>query len=308
MKTKILFWILALLAPAVWAQKEYSVKDVPKVHLQNKFAYTCDPEQILAASARDSIDAMLYRLEQTKGVQSAVVVLPAIEGGDCFDFAYRLHNEWGVGNRDRGNKGVVILLVTGERCIQFVTSQGLEGDLPDAICKRLQTRYMTPLLKHDKWSEGMVAGVEAMCNHLSGMTDEAAAMDEEEKEERATGLTFIFLGVGFILLGMVVAIIAIRKANQCPRCGKHTLQRSSVRLLYRRGGIKAEEVTYTCRECGCEVHRRQNSYDEHFRGGSGSGPVIFGGSGGGFGGGSGGFSGGSFGGGFSAGGGAGSRF
>lgn len=53
------------------------------------------------------------------------------------------------------------------------------------------------------------------------------------------------------------------------------------------------------RNCGHKVVRRQQSYDENYRGGGGGGPVIFGG--GGFGSGGGGFSGGSFGGGMGGG-------
>ena len=34
-----------------------------------------------------------------------------------------------------------------QRCIQCYTGYGLEGDLPDAICKRIQTRDMIPYLK-----------------------------------------------------------------------------------------------------------------------------------------------------------------
>ena len=96
--------------------------------------------------------------------------------------------------------------------------------------------------------------------------------------------------------------------DKCPKCGKHQLQRISSQLAYRRGGVKAEDVTYICQNCGHTLIRRQNSYDENYRGG-GAGPIIFGG--GSFGGrgfSGGGFSGGSFGGGSFGGGGAGSRF
>jgi uncharacterized protein len=70
--------------------------------------------------------------------------------------------------------------------------------------------------------------------------------------------------------------------------------------------VKREDVTYTCKNCGHQITRRQESYDDNFSGRGGSGPVIFGGGGGGFSGG--GFSGGSFGGGIGGGGGAGTRF
>ena len=85
----------------------------------------------------------------------------------AFDFAHRLLNEWGVGKKGKNN-GLVILLVTDQRCIQFYTGYGLEGDLPDAICKRIQTRDMIPYLKDGNWDAGMVAGVRAVCGRLDG--------------------------------------------------------------------------------------------------------------------------------------------
>ena len=107
-------------------------------------------------------------------------------------------------------------------------------------------------------------------------------------------------------MGCLICWLAARNASKCPRCGKHQLQRISSQLVYRRGGIKAEDVTYICQQCGHVVVRRQNTYDENYRGRGGGGTILFGG--GGFSGGGGGFSGGSFGGGMSGGGGAGSRF
>lgn len=100
-----------------------------------------------------------------------------------------------------------------------------------------------------------------------------------------------------------------RKQSRCPNCGKHQLQRSGSRVVSRINGVKTEDVTYTCRNCGHTIIRRQQSYDNdyHHRGGGGGGPFIGGFGGGSFGGG-GGFGGGSFGGGMGGGGGAGSRF
>ena len=60
--TALLFLCLAL---PLWMQaKVYTPDNLPKVHLQNKYRYLCDPEGILSSAATDSIDRMLYRLEQ----------------------------------------------------------------------------------------------------------------------------------------------------------------------------------------------------------------------------------------------------
>lgn len=282
------------------AQEIYTVKNIPKVHLQDKTRYVCNPTGILSAPACDEMDRMLYALEQQTGIETVVAAVPSIGSEDCFDFAHRLLNEWGVGKKDKNN-GLVILLVTDQRCIQFYTGYGLEGDLPDAICKRIQTRDMIPYLKNGNWDAGMTAGIRAVCARLDGSMENDT---EEEEDLSATGIFLLCFGI--IGIGLFTVILAMRAATKCPNCGQHKLQRSGSKLVSRRNGVRTEDVTYTCRNCGHKVVRRQQSYDENYRGGGGSGPVIFGG--GGFGSGGGGFSGGSFGGGMGGGGGTGSRF
>lgn len=299
MKRFISIILFLCLLVTLQAQKVYTTRNLPKVHLQDRTRYVCNPEGILSAAATDSIDRMLYALEQQTGIETVVAVVPSIGEDDCFDFSHRLLNEWGVGKKEKNN-GLVILLVTDQRCIQFYTGYGLEGDLPDAICKRIQTRDMIPYLKDGNWDAGMVAGVRAVCARLDGSMEN----DTEEEEDLSVGAALL-LFMGIIGIGLLMAILAMRAASKCPNCGQHKLQRSGSTFISRRNGIKTENVTYTCRNCGHQVVRRQESYDENYRGRGGSGPVIFGG-GGGFGGG--GFSGGSFGGGMGGGGGAGSRF
>ena len=296
--TALLFLCLAL---PLWMQaKVYTPDNLPKVHLQNKYRYTCDPEGILSSAATDSIDRMLYRLEQQTGIETVVAVVPSIGQAECFDFCHELLNSWGVGKKGKDN-GLVILLVTDQRCIQFYTGYGLEGVLPDAICKRIQVQAMIPYLKNEQWSEGMVAGIRATCARLDGSMENDSGTGEEDS------LWPIFVFLGFIVFGIITVILAVRAANKCPNCGKHKLQRVSSQVVSIHNGVKTEEVTYLCRHCGHVVTRRERHGSDNYRGGRGGGPVIFGG-GGFFGSGGGGFSGGSFGGGSGGGGGAGSRF
>ncbi|MDR0895321.1 MAG: TPM domain-containing protein [Prevotellaceae bacterium] len=298
-----LFLLCCLLLP-LRSQTVYTPDNIPKVHLQNKMRYTCDPASILSSAACDSIDRMLYALEQQTGIETVVAVVPSIGEADCFDFSHRLLNEWGVGQKGRDN-GLVILLVTDQRCVQFYTGYGLEGDLPDAICKRIQTQQMVPYLKKQQWSEGMVAGVQAVCARLDGsMKNEQP--DDSGSADDGSGLLVFAIGL-FALVAVLIGYLAARAASKCPNCKQHKLQRQSSRVVSNIHGVRTEDVTYVCRNCGHTLVRRQRFYeDTHRSRGGGGGPVIFGG---GFGGrGGGGFSGGSFGGGRGGGGGAGTRF
>ena len=298
--------VCLVLSMVAWAQTVYTPDNLPKVHLQDKTRYVTDPDNILTPEARNHMDQMLYQLDQKTGIQTVVAVVQSIGETECFDFCHQLLNSWGVGQRGKDN-GLVILLVTDQRCIQFYTGYGLEGFLPDAICKRIQTRDMIPYLKDGRWSEGMEAGIRATCAHLDG----SAPVGEPDKgEDGSPSVGLLLTGFfGILAVALIIGILAQRAASRCPQCGQHKLQRSSSVLISNHRGVRTEDVTYTCRNCGHKVVRRQQSYDENYRGrgGGGSGPVIFGG--GGFGGGvGGGFGGGSFGGGSGGGGGAGSRF
>lgn len=306
MKSIFTLIVAAFLLIPLWGQeKVYTVDNLPNVRLQNKMQYVINPAGILSRTATDSIDAMLYALEQQTGIETVVAVLPSIGDESCFNFSHQLLNKWGVGKKDKNN-GLVILLVTDQRCIQCYTGYGLEGVLPDAICKRIQTQYMLPYFKKGDWDAGMVAGVKATCQRLDGSMEN----DSLSETDGSGSFDFILVLLGIIGVSGGIAFMAARKQSRCPNCGKHALQRTGSKIVSRVNGVKTEDVTYTCRNCGYTLIRRQQSYDSdyHHRGGGGVGPFIGGfGGGRGFGGG-GGFGGGSFGGGMGGGGGAGSRF
>ncbi len=295
---KLLF-ILSILGCLSLHAKEYTIQEIPMVHLQDRTRYVSNPDGILSTSAVAEMDQILYQLEQKTGIQTLVVVVTGIEGGDCFDFAYRLGKEMGVGQKERDN-GLVILLSTDERCIQFATGYGLEGVLPDAICKRIQSRYMVEPFGKDDWNTGMVAGIRAVNGYLDGSMENIGGEEEED-------MLPLYVFGAFMLGGLGLFCFAVWSQNRCPKCKKHKIQRISSQTLSRANGFITEETTYLCQNCGHTFTRKTKSSDPNYRGPrGGSGPIFMGG---GFGGrGGGGFSGGSFGGGSFGGGGAGSRF
>lgn len=273
--------------------KVYKVEDVPMVHLQDRTRYVSNPDGILSQGTVASIDSLLFSLEESTGIQALVAVLTGIEGGDCFDFAYRLGKENGIGQKGRDN-GFVVLLSTEERCVQFVTGYGLEGVLPDAVCKRIQQRYMVAHFGRGDWDAGMLEGMRAVCGHLDGSMDNVA----DETDDTVPILLF----VGFMLLALLLIAGIVWYNNRCPKCGKHKIQRVSSHVVGRESGYSIVQTTYRCTNCGHTFTRTSHTYNNNGRG-RGGGMIIGGGGfgrGGGFGGG---FGGGSFGGG-----GAGSRF
>ena len=284
--------ILSLLVCLLGQAKEYTIQEIPMVHLQDRTRYVSNPDGILSSSAVATMDSILFALEENTGIQTLVVAVTGIEGGDCFDFAYQLGQQKGVGQKERNN-GLVILLSTNERCIQFVTGYGLEGIIPDAICKRIQNRYMVQHLSKDDWDTGMVEGIRALNGYLDGSMENIGGEAEED-------LMPIYIFLAFIIGGVGLIVFVVWYSNRCPKCKKHKIQRISSRTISRINGYQTEEITYLCQHCGHTFKKQSKSIDPNYRGPRGGSTIFMGG--GSFGRG-GGFGGGSFGGG-----GAGSRF
>ena len=301
---KRLFIILLLLvAISPIHAREYRVKDVPNVQLENRYRFTSNPDGILEDWAVAQIDSICYDLRHRGIAQTAVVALREIDTDDVFEFAYELFSSWGVGSKS--NSGIGVILVEEAREIRFVTGYGVEGVLPDAICKRIQNQYMLPYFRDGDYSRGMVAGLQAIRAVLNGSELDAGGNDDyvDEDEEALVAMVVFFIIV--IIGSMIVVVIADRKSRTCPTCKQRSLQKDSTRLLSRNFGASTYEDTFICTKCGTVVKRKRQDYNSSHNN-RGGGPIIMGGMGRGFGGGSsfgGGWGGGSFGGG-----GAGSRW
>ena len=299
----ILLFIVCYTAEA----RPYSVEQIPNVQIGNRYRFTSNPDGILSEGAVARIDSICYDLRHRGIAQTAVVAVAEIDSDDVFEFAYNLFSKWGVGSKS--NSGIGILLVEEAREIRFITGYGVEGVLPDAICKRIQTQYMLPYFRNGDYSSGMVAGLEAVRAVLNGSELDAGGNDDYVDDDEALAGIIVFFAI-VILGSMIIVLIVDRKSRTCPSCKQLALQKDSVRVISHNFGATTYEDTFVCTKCGTVVKRKRQDYDStnnNRRGGGG--PIIMGGFGGrggsSFGGGSfgGGWGGGSFGGG-----GAGSRW
>lgn len=279
--------------------KAYTVDDIPMVHLQNRMRYVSNPDHILSEQAVTAMDTILYNLENQKGIQVAVFAVREISGGSVFDFAQQLGEKYGIGQQGKDN-GLIVLLVTNERKIRIHTGYGLEGVLPDAITKRIQSRYMVPFFKNEDWDEGMLAGIKTIRTYLNDYDPENPQASHQEE-----GFPIELLIV-LLVFGIIPVIIWTNNwwKRRCPKCHKHTLHEVSSHVITRYRNSTVEEVVMRCSHCHAQFsfRRQRGGDDDDHHHTTGSGPFWGGFMGGTFFGGRGGSSGG-FGGGGSYGGG-----
>ena len=111
MKKYLILLFLALLPAVVPAQESdsldveqpatsYTLETVPNVYRLDRRLHVSDPTGILSSEARSAIDRIFTQLEDSTGIQTAVVMLPSIGEDNIFDFAHNLFRHWGIGNKD----------------------------------------------------------------------------------------------------------------------------------------------------------------------------------------------------------------
>lgn len=325
MKKLTILILSALLPLAVRAQEasepaRYDVETVPKTEIL-AWSHVTDLSGVVSQAQKDSLNTLCRFAKDSLGTEIAVVVLPAIdeEYASLHEFGVALFNNWGIGGKD-SERGLLILLTTapGEREVVFNTGYGIEGALPDAYCKRIQSNVMIPYMKDGEYGSGLIAGVSAVNGILRG--DIVPDDNPEEDDGLLEGLLVVLA-----VLAVIFGIAAFRsperrrrkmaKSVTCRGCGvtgdmKYVRTEIVEPATTRKMGLMRH--IYICNRCGEENYvdekiPRRHSGGGH--GGSGFGGGSAGGFSGGFGGSSfGGGSFGSFGGGSTGGGGASTRF
>ena len=175
-----LLWVGLLLigfASSIFAAKDYSIETIPNVRLSNWLNHVSNPDGIITPDDATRINQLLNVVEDSLGIEVAVVAVNSIGDHDARMFATDLFKHWGLGQKNKDN-GLLIQLVTepSQRSVVFETGYGIEGVLPDAICYRLQQRYMIPDLKAGDYSSGMLKGVMAVTKYLMSSDYERAGI------------------------------------------------------------------------------------------------------------------------------------
>ena len=218
-----------------------------------------------------------WKLEQklddfTARTSTAIVIaiVPDLHGYDPSDYAFRLAEKWGVGQKGKNNGILLLVKPKTERSkgeVFIAVGYGLEGVVPDAIASRIVRNEIIPRFQQGDYAGGLDAAV----NILMGLTGKEFTADEYMK--RGSGVA----GGAVAVILLVLIVILILVMTNARRSRHYSVGRSGIPWW----------VWLMMANSGSKSHR--GSWGS-FSSGSG----MFGGGGGG---GFGGFGGGSFGGG-----------
>jgi uncharacterized protein len=246
------------------AQEEFPARPNPP-RLVNDLAGIV-PHQAIAP-----LEDKLDRFNEKTSTQIAIVTVKSLYGYDKADYAVRLAEKWGIGQKGKNN-GILILIqpkTTAGRSgeIFIAVGYGLEGVIPDIVARQIIEAEIIPSFKQGDYFTGLDRGTNVLMSLTAG---EFTADQYSKKVGKAKGGLG---GLGLIIFFFVMIVIFSRGRSQYHSIGSSPGFWGSLFLMNMLGGS------------------RGGSWDD-FSGGRGD-FVGGGSSGGGFGG----FGGGSFGGG-----------
>jgi len=168
---------------------------------RRQFVLVYDTASVIPSAYEQKINAITRELLQKTRIPVVVVTMPDIGGAEYNDYATRLYEEWGIGEKGE-DKGVLIFVTVKERKMRIETGYGVEGILPDGLCGEIRDRYMTHLLKENKFGEGLLNGTLAVAQVIakdSGITLTGQVPLKTAKKRRS-GLSFLPLILIFIFI------------------------------------------------------------------------------------------------------------
>jgi len=149
-----------------------------------------DNANILSPEAHRLLSDSLKAHEERTTNQVVVLTLRTLGGENIEDFANRVFNEWKLGQKERDN-GVLIVVVPDDRRMRIEVGYGLEGVLPDLMASRIIQNIMTPRFRNGDYDGGITEGTLAVLKTIEG-----------EYVAEADGATANSSSGGFDLSGM----------------------------------------------------------------------------------------------------------
>jgi len=126
-----------------------------------------DNAQILSENTRKSLTDTLKEHEDRTTNQIVILTMPSLEGESIEDFANKVFNEWKLGQKDKNN-GILIVIVPEERKMRIEVGYGLEGTLTDLQSGQIIRNIMAPRFSEGDFDGGITDGTLAVISILNG--------------------------------------------------------------------------------------------------------------------------------------------
>jgi uncharacterized protein len=149
----------------------------------------------------NQLESMLVAYNDSTSTQITIVTIQSLDGFEIADYANRLYEKWGIGQKGTNN-GLLILVAVNDREVRMEVGYGLEERITDALARRIIEQDILPQFRSGNYAGGLAAASKRIMQLLSG------AFTADERIESTGGKAGILL-----ILLLLVIIIAVNSRN-----------------------------------------------------------------------------------------------
>jgi uncharacterized protein len=174
----------------------------------NDFANLVRPE------TAQRLNQQLAGFERQTSNQILVVIYPSLPPDTALeDFTQDAFRAWKPGQQGRNN-GAILFMFVKDRKLRIHTGYGLEGALPDAICKRIISDQIAPRFRAGDFDGGLTAGVNAMIaatrGEYTGNSRTVADVRARSRDDQESFWDVVIFLVVFAIIGISWIRAALR--------------------------------------------------------------------------------------------------
>jgi uncharacterized protein len=189
---------LLLACAAAWAQQLAAIPPIDSPVVDTTGTLTDAQKQQLVQQA--------LALQQRKGSQLQVLIVPTTQPEDIFDYTQRVFDQVKLGRKGIDD-GVLVVVAKDDHRVRIHPGYGLEGAIPDAIANRIIQEYMAPKFRAGDYAGGLADATAMLAKIIDGESLPAPIADN--RTHRDQGSPWVFsLFVAFIVAQVVRGILA----------------------------------------------------------------------------------------------------
>lgn len=167
--------------------------------------YISDRAFALDEETTARLNTRLEDFERETSNQLVVAIFANLpDQAEIAQYSTQVFRAWKVGQADKDN-GVVLFIFKDSRKLFIATGRGLEGALPDVLCKQIIENEIVPRFKAGDFSGGIDSGVTAIISATKGeYVGTGKTVADGENTVFGPGMIFSFFQ------GLIILIVLIK--------------------------------------------------------------------------------------------------
>ena len=176
--------------------------------------FVSDFAHVVSTTDVQTMDIQLRTLQDSNGVQVAVVTIPSLGDETIDTYATKLFQEWGIGIKGK-DTGLLILVAPNDRFARIEVGYGLESTVTDIQAGNIVNKTMIPAFKTGDYGAGIRGAIGAITLLVQGSPDAqqyySSSPNTSNSSSHSDVMSFVFFLV-IVGINMLARILGSTKS------------------------------------------------------------------------------------------------